>query len=131
MRNMYGVLVGEELAKGNKIYKKRPKSREDVEPLQNATVKQWALAFNIAVKTQTEAGFFHRPVRIDTSESPDAWPTPITLRSSDKFKEKWNRYTIVERDITNAILSKMEAFRQAVRDDFLRDPGLQLGNGNS
>lgn len=130
MRNMYGVLVGEAKKQGHPAGSRRPKNPEEIKPLGNANIRNWAMAFNIAVKTQHEdAGYFKRPKNIDKTKDISLWEPPLQLNfgsaspGKPPLVERWRELTTGNsRHITAKILRIMEEFRLNVAKQIKDDP---------
>lgn len=83
-KNMYGVLVGEAVRQGQDAGSRRPKVVGDVKRIGGVSLRNWAYAFNVAVKNQHKnAGYFKDPRAIDKSKPISEWEAPIRLNQGD------------------------------------------------
>lgn len=125
MRNMYGVLQGEDAGAAGKT-RKRNKSPDDILSLSGASIKKWAFAFNTAVKSQVSAESFRYPRKLDKEEPAASWSPPLVLITSPITRRKIERYFKTDFEVTNRILRKMDEFRSDVKSIYDSDPDLQL-----
>ena len=126
--NMYGILTGESKRQGGSAGEREPKAPGDVRKPGKVSLRNWAFAFNTAVKNQYEnSGLFMKPNNVDKEDSQDKWSPPIKLNSGDpgdgpggKPRKKLNeRWLWIKRGPKKAvyrkILSVINSYRLDVR----------------